>query len=135
MTDDRIRLDVLGRAAADLADIDLRTLDEKQRIVAELTDAERRLIAKASGALALSELEDAGVVKAGPTVLDATNRQLQAVAAVWGVLHRWDYSLNTDRRLGDQLKTLPAEDAQLVITFLRWGGILTEAPSPPAPNE
>jgi hypothetical protein len=64
-------------------------------------------------------------------VLDATNRQLRAIAAVWGVLSRWDSSLNLDRRLGDQLKTLPAEDAQLIITVLRWGGLITEAPEPP----
>ena len=96
-------------------------MGEKDAILAELTDAEKRVIAKGSALIAVNTLHDVGMLKDPPTVLDATNRQLKAIAAVWGILARWDSSLDLNRRLSDQLKVLPAEDARLIVEFLRWG--------------
>jgi len=117
----------VGRATAEIADVDMRAIGEKDAIVAELTDAEKRVVAKASAIIAVNMLQDIDVLKDPPTVLDATGRQLKAVAAVWGVLARWDSSLNLDRRLGDQLKVLPEEDVRLIVAFLRWGGLVDDA--------
>ena len=115
----------VGRAAAEVADVDLRAMGEKQAIVAGLTDPEKRVVAKASAIVAVNALRDVGALKDSPTVLDATNRQLKSIAAVWGVLARWDSSIDLNRRLSDQLKVLPAEDARLIVGFLRWGGLVT----------
>jgi hypothetical protein len=120
---DDIRPEVLGRAAADVADVELRAMGEKDAIMAELTDAEKKVIAKASGIIAVNLLHDVGMLKDPPTVLDATNRQLKSIAAVWGILARWDSSVDLDRRLSDQLKVLPAEDVRLIVEFLRWGAL------------
>jgi hypothetical protein len=117
----------VGRAAAEVADVDFRAMGEKDAILAELTDAERQVVAKASALIAVSMLRDVDVLKDPPTIMDATNRQLKAVAAVWGVLARWDVSLDLDRRLSDQLKILPHEDAELIMRFLRWGGLAADA--------
>ena len=122
---DEIRPEIVGRAAADVADVDMRAMGEKDAIVATLTDAEKRVVAKASALIAVGMLREADVLKDAPTVLDATNGQLRAVAAVWGVLSRWDCSLDPDRRLSDQLKVLPHEDAELIVRFLRRGGLVT----------
>lgn len=118
-----VRPEVIGRAAADVADVELRAMGEKDVILAELTDAEKRVLAKGSAIVAVNMLRDVGMLKDPPTVLDATNRQLKSIAAVWGVLARWDSSLDLDRRLSDQLKVLPAEDARLIVEFLRWAGL------------
>jgi hypothetical protein len=109
---DDIRPEVVGAAAAEVADVDMRALGEKDAILAPLTDAEKKVVAKASALIAVGMLRETGALKDAPTVLDASNRQLQAVAAVWGVLARWDCSLDLNRRLSDQLKVLPTEDAQ-----------------------
>jgi hypothetical protein len=116
----------VGRAAAEVTDVDFRAMGEKDLILAELTDAEKRVLAKASAIMAVNALRDVDVLKDPTTVLDATNRQLKAVAAVCGVLARWDSSLDPDRRLSDQLKVLPAEDARLIVAFLRWGGLVAD---------
>jgi hypothetical protein len=123
---DAIDPERVGRAAAEVADVDFRAMGEKDAICAELTDAEKRVLAKASAIMAVNALRDVDVLKDGPTALDATNRQLRAIAAAWGVLSRWDSSLDPDRRLSDQLKVLPAEDARLIVAFLRWGGLVVD---------
>ncbi|MET0716613.1 MAG: hypothetical protein ABWY57_17050 [Mycetocola sp.] len=120
---DEIRPEIVGRVAADVADVELRAMGEKDAILAELTDAEKRVMAKGSALVAVNALRDVGMLKEPPTVLDATNGQLKAVAAVWGILAPWDSSIDLNRRLSDQLKVLPAEDAQLIVQFLRWGGL------------
>lgn len=119
-----VRPEVIGRAAADVADVELRAMGEKDVILAELTDAEKRVLAKGSAIVAVNMLRDVGMLKDPPTVLDATNRQLKSIAAVWGVLARWDSSLDLDRRLSDQLKVLPAEDAaDRRVPALGWAGV------------
>jgi hypothetical protein len=123
---DEIRPEIVGRAAAEVANVDFRAMGEKDAIYAELTDAEKRVLAKASAIIAVNTLRDIDVLKDPTTVLDATNRQLKAVAAVWGVLARWDSSLDPDRRLSDQLKVLPAEDTRLIVAFVRWGGLVAD---------
>jgi hypothetical protein len=80
--DEQIRPEILGRAAADVADVELRAMGEKDAILVELTDAEKRVIAKGSALIAVSMLHDVGMLKNPPTVLDATNRQLKSIAAV-----------------------------------------------------
>ena len=97
----------VGRAAAEVADVDMRAMGEKDAILAGLTDAEKRVIAKGSAIVAINALRDVGMLKDPPTVLDATNRQLKSIAAVWGVLARWDSSIDLDRRLSDQLRCCP----------------------------
>jgi hypothetical protein len=64
------------------------------------------------------------VLRNPPTVLDATNRQLYAVATVWAVLSRWDCSLDIHKRLGDQLKVLPEEHVKTIVEVLQAGGLL-----------
>ena len=123
---DNIDPERVGRAAAEVADVELRAMSEKDVIYAGLTDAEKRILAKASAIIAVNMLRDVDVLKDGPTVLDATNRQLQAVAAAWGVLARWDSSFDPNRRLSDQLKVIPDEDARLIVAFLRWGGLVAD---------
>jgi hypothetical protein len=120
---DDIRPEILGRAAADVADVELRAMGEKDAILAELTDAEKEVLARGSGLIAVNKLRDVGMLKDPPTALDATTRQLRAIAAAWGILSRWDSSLDMDRKLGDQLKVIPVEDAELIVAFLRMAGL------------
>jgi hypothetical protein len=91
--------------------------------MAELTDQEKQVVAKGSAIVAVTVLRDVGVLKDPPTVLEATNRQLKAIAAGWGILAHWDSSVDPNRRLSDQLKVLPAEDTRLIVEFLRWGAL------------
>ena len=59
-------------------------MGEKDAILAELTDAEKRGIAKGSALIAVNTLHDVGMLKDPPTVLDATNRQLMSIAGCLG---------------------------------------------------
>jgi hypothetical protein len=121
-----IRLDVIRRLAEALADNvhrDDASL-ELEEAFAEATTAEKQIIADAFAQSAVASLRDVGVLRDPPTVLDATNRQLRAVAAVWGVVSRWDCSLDPDKRLGDQLKVLPTKDAEVIVEVLRSGGLV-----------
>jgi hypothetical protein len=54
---DEIDLHRIGEAAADLAEIDAGAWVEKRRVIEGLTDAEQRLMARASGAVAVHELD------------------------------------------------------------------------------
>jgi hypothetical protein len=121
-----IRLTVIRRLAEALADNvhrDDASL-ELEEPFAEATTAEKQIIADAFAQSAVASLRDVGVLRDPPTVLDATNRQLRAVAAVWGVVSRWDCSLDPDKRLGDQLKVLPTKDAEVIVEVLRSGGLV-----------
>jgi hypothetical protein len=121
-----IRLAVIRRLAEALADNvhrDDASL-ELEEAFAEATTAEKQVVADAFAQSAVASLRDAGVLRDPPTVLDATNRQLRAVAAVWAVLSRWDCSLNMDKRLGDELKVLPASDVEVIHQVLVQGGLL-----------
>ena len=63
-----------------------------------------------------------------PTVLDMTLRELQAYAAIWGVLHHWwvdsrGYWTNPpelDRTLESAMKIIPTDDAKMIERLLKW---------------
>jgi hypothetical protein len=121
-----IRLDVIKRLATALADNVHRddTSFELEEAWAEATTAEKRVLANAFAQSAVASLRDVGVLRDPPTVLDATNRQLYAVATVWAVLSRWDCSLDMDKRLGDELKVLPTDQAKTIVEVLQVAGLL-----------
>jgi hypothetical protein len=123
---DAIRPDVLDHVLREYAELATRMQDDVIRLLDdfELTTAERVRVAIELADVSVDELKDVGTLKDAPTILDKTNRELRAVAAVWGLLSRWDSSVAPDRRLGDQLKVLPEEDARLIVEFLRWGGLV-----------
>jgi hypothetical protein len=97
---------------------------ELEEAFAEATTAERQVLADAFAQSAVASLRDVGVLRHPPTVLDATNRQLYAVATVWAVLSRWDCSLDMDKRLGDELKVLPTDQAKTIVEVLQVAGLL-----------
>jgi hypothetical protein len=122
---DSIRLDVLERVMSDYAETISRTVEEQTHLVLEqLNPAEAALVARGLAIHSVEELHDTGALREAPTVLDATNRQLKAVAAVWAVVNRWDCAFDPDRRLVDELKVMPAEDAEAVVKLLRSGRLL-----------
>jgi hypothetical protein len=98
---------------------------EQSRVVEQLNPAELAVVLGTREVAARSMAEQEGVLRDPPTVLDATHRQLRAVAAVWAVLSRWHCSLDLDKRLGDQLKMLPAQDVQVINEFPRSGALLS----------
>jgi hypothetical protein len=97
---------------------------EQSRVVEQLNKAELAVVLGTREVAARSLAEQEGVLPDKPSVLDATNRQLQAVAAVWRVISRWDCALDLNRRLVDELKVMPSEDAQAVVKLLRSAGLL-----------
>ncbi len=121
---DQIRPDVLEQVAYELHEIAARAVEEQSRVAEQLNPAELAVVLGTREVAARSMAEQEGVLRDPPTVLDATNRQLYAVATVWAVLSRWDCTLSMDRKLGDQLKILPADQAETIIEVLRSGGLL-----------
>jgi hypothetical protein len=121
-----IRLDVIRRLAEALADNAHRddASLELEKAFAEATTAEKQVLADGFAQSAVASLRDVGVLRDPPTVLDASNRQLFAVATIWAVLSRWDCSLDMDKRLGDQLKVLPPEDVKVIHEVLQTGRLL-----------
>lgn len=112
--------------------VEARDQDELQRVVAlhEPTPDELRLAGRARAQLAVEALEDAGVLRQPATVLDLGQRQLFALDAAYQVAMRWWLPTNAndgagDRRsLGDLLKIIPGEEAQRIVGYLAWGGLL-----------
>jgi len=122
---DSIRLDVIERVMSEYAETIGRAVEEQTQFVMEqLNPAEAALVSAGLALHSVDELRDTGALREAPSVLDATNRQLKAVAAVWAVVNRWDCSFDLDRRLVDELKVMPAEDAEAVVELLRSGGLL-----------
>jgi len=123
-----LRPEVVGRLLAILHDDGLSTDDKLARVFADddVTAYERWTAARVLAHASVVGLTETGVLRehTPSTVLDATMRQLQAMAAVWGTVAKWDGSLQPDKRLGDIIKVLPADDVADVERFLQWGGLM-----------
>jgi|SRR5215472_667255 len=97
-------------ARAELAE--LRTavalLHPERQAAAELADS-------------LDQLTDAVTRERRLAVDDLTMRNVRGLAEVWEVLNTWDISRNPERRLGDAIKVLPAQEVSRIIAALRAG--------------
>jgi hypothetical protein len=118
---DEVRPDVV-RA---LARVDSRLDPAKAEVALNATEAERVAAARLSAEAAIVALHEAGVVIT-PNVLDYTLGQVEVIAACWGIIARWDVSLDRSRRLGDALDSLafdggeaPGMDAARILVLLR----------------
>jgi hypothetical protein len=103
---------------------------ERMRRVSELqaSDEEMRAATHLLAGATLDALRDAGVlVPSAPGVMDLTVRSLQALAAVYGILSRWDVVLNPDRTLGSAMKIIATDDAARIEQMLRFGALLPAA--------
>jgi len=52
---------------------------------------------------------------------NALQARRAGLAEVWEVLNTWDISRNPERRLGDAIKVLPAQEVSRIIAALRAG--------------
>jgi hypothetical protein len=76
--------------------------------------------------MTIAELRAAGTVEVEmPRVLSLMMRQLEAYAAIWGVLRRWDLILRnpTAYTLESPLKVIPPDQVNLIIEAIRYGGL------------
>jgi hypothetical protein len=123
-----LRPEVVGRLLAILHDDGLSTDDKLARVFGddEATAYERWTAARVLAHASVQGLTETGVLRehTPSTVLDATMRQLQAAAATWGIVSKWDGSLKLDKKLGDMLKIMPTEDVDDVVRFIAWGGLM-----------
>jgi hypothetical protein len=119
-----VRPDVLAQVAYELHEIAARAVEEQSRVVEQLNPAELAVVLGTREVAARSMAEQEGVLPDQPSIFDATNRQLFAVATVWAVLSRWDCSLDLDKRLGDELKVLPASEVKVIHEVLQSAGLL-----------
>jgi hypothetical protein len=123
-----VRPEVVQRLVSILTDDALSTDDRLAQVFAaeqDATAAERYAAAQHIAEVSVEHLVQAGMVNVAAepaTVLDLTMRQLQCLAAVWGVMSRWDASLKLDRTMGALLKTMPGADVDVVARILAWGG-------------
>ncbi len=129
---DEIDLDRLGQAAAELGEVDAEAWIEKRRIVAGPTDAERRLVARASSALALAGLEQAGVLERNPTALSlpSMNRWQVGRLAAQGHALLWlldqlspTWASRPDRTFADIVKIEPPKRVAWFARELRRVGL------------
>jgi hypothetical protein len=74
---------------------------------------------RVAGQIVARDMQDRGLLPRPPTVLDLQLGQLQALAAAYGIVSRWDVAVQLDRHLGDALKVLPTEEAEDVVRWLR----------------
>jgi hypothetical protein len=75
-------------------------------------------------------LAQAGMVEIAPShsVLDVTLRQLQALAAAYGVVARWDIMITRpDMTLANVLKILPMDDAVMMEALITAAGLLPDS--------
>jgi hypothetical protein len=122
--------DVRPEVVRALARVDPRLDPAKAEVAYNATDAERIAAARRSAEAAVAALAQAGVAIT-PNVLDMTCGQVEALAACWGIISRWDVSLRRDRRFGDALDALafdggdtPRMDAARVLVLLRLRDLL-----------
>jgi hypothetical protein len=125
-----IDLERLGRAAADLAEVDAGAWVEKRRIIEELTDAEQRLMAKASGAITIHELREAGAIEDPLSLLSLNLRQVERLASQGHALYwlidqlRFSWASRPDIPLSDVLKIEPRRRIEWLARELHKVGIL-----------
>ena len=77
--------------------------------------------------MSIRELIAPGTVEVElPSVLNLTMRQLEAYAAIWGVLRRWDLILRNPGAytLKSAMKIVPPNQAKLIVEAIKWGGLL-----------
>ena len=100
----------LTTARAELVELRnyVELLRAEQAAASELADAERALA-------------DAVTADRRLNVDDLTMRNLRGLAETWQVLNGCDVSRDGDRRLGDVVKVLPADDVNRIIGALRRG--------------
>lgn len=113
-----------------LARVDTRLDAAKAEVAYNATEAERAAAARLSAQRAVAALVQAGVVIT-PNVLDLTLGQVEVLAGCWGIISRWDVSLDRSRRFGDALDALafdggeaPTLDAARVLVWLRTRDLL-----------
>ena len=92
--------------------VELRTqvalLHIERQAITELAEAER-------------QLADAVARDRRLNVDDMSMRNLHGLAQTWDVLRYWDVSRDPERRLGDVIKVLPADEVNRIIGALRRG--------------
>jgi hypothetical protein len=122
--------DVRPEVVAALARVDSRLDPAKAEVAFHATEAERVEAVRRSAEAAIVALHQAGIVIT-PSVLDFTLGQVEFLAACWGIISRWDVSLDRSRRLGDALDALafdggeaPRMDAARILVLLRWRDLL-----------
>jgi hypothetical protein len=129
---DETRNEVRHDLVAALTRIDLtRATPAQAELLYNASDAERELAARHLAEDAVTMLREAGVLTRR-TVLDLRYRQFVALAAAYETLRRWWLPTDERRTLGDLLKIIPADEAEVVVDRLVWGRLLERPDGGPA---
>lgn len=125
---ENIRPDAVAQIVEILSDDSLST-DTRVELVmnSSATAAEKYAAAQRFSTLTTSALVESGMARPSspPSILDATLGQLQLLAAVYGVIAKWDVVItHRDMTLGNVLKVLTPDETECVVDLLRRGGML-----------